>query len=97
MAKDKPQVKLLDFWAAWCGPCKIMHPVIEELEKTYNDRVEVIKYNVDEEENQAPVQQYQVMAMPTYIIERDGQVVQQFVGAQSKTVLAQALDKALAS
>jgi thioredoxin 1 len=73
-----------------------MHPIVEELEKTYEGKMTVEKYNVDEAANQPQVEQYQVMAMPTYIIERDGQVVQQFVGAQSKTTLVQALEKALA-
>lgn len=88
-------IKLLDFWAAWCGPCKIMHPIVEEIEKTYQGKVEVLKYNVDENENAELVQKYQVQAMPTYIIEKDGQVVQQFVGAQSKSAITNALDAAL--
>lgn len=88
-------VTLYDFWAAWCGPCKIMHPIIEELEETYADKLKVVKYNVDEETSQEAVHKYQVMAMPTYIIEKDGQVVQQFVGAQSRSALVAALDQAI--
>lgn len=85
-------VKLLDFWAAWCGPCKIMHPIIEEIEKEFAGKVEVVKVDVDDAQNQQLVQDYQVGAMPTYIIEKDGQVVEQFIGAQPKSVLVKALD-----
>jgi len=92
---DKTSVKLLDFWAAWCGPCKIMNPIIEELEKTYAGKLTVEKINVDEPENQAMVARYNVMAMPTYFIEKDGHVVEQFVGAQGKSTLVSAITKAL--
>ncbi|MEK0346684.1 MAG: thioredoxin domain-containing protein [Nitrosopumilus sp.] len=50
MTTDK--IKLIDFWAEWCGPCKIMHPIIEELEKEYGDKIEVEKYDVDDAKNQ---------------------------------------------
>ncbi|MEX2361870.1 MAG: thioredoxin [Patescibacteria group bacterium] len=91
----KGGVKLLDFWAAWCGPCKIMNPILEEIEKEYGSKITVVKYDVDDATNQEIVQKYQVMAMPTYFIEKDGQVVGQFVGAQSKSTLTKALDQAL--
>lgn len=89
------KVILIDFWAAWCGPCKVMHPIIEEIEKEYGSRITVEKYDVDDAANQEKVQKYQVMAMPTYFVEKDGVVVQQFVGAQSKSALVKALDQAL--
>ena len=88
-------VTLYDFWAAWCGPCKIMHPIVEEIEKTFVGKVKIVKVNVDEAENQAMIEKYQIGAMPTYVIEKDGQVVNSFVGAQSKTILVNALNKAL--
>jgi thioredoxin 1 len=94
--EKKNNVILLDFWAAWCGPCKIMNPIIEELEKTYEGKIGVAKYDVDDAKNQEFVQKYGVMAMPTYIIEKDGEVVEQFVGAQPKSALVNAIDKALA-
>lgn len=93
MAEAK--VKLLDFWAAWCGPCKIMNPIIEELEKQFEGKIMVEKIDVDAAESQAIVAKYRVMAMPTYFIEKDGEVVEQFVGAQSKTTLINAINKAL--
>jgi thioredoxin 1 len=89
-------VKLIDFWAAWCGPCKIMNPIIEELEKEYGDKITVEKYDVDDSANQEMVQKYQVMAMPSYFIEKNGQVVQHYIGAQPKSTLKAALDQALA-
>lgn len=89
-------VTLLDFWAAWCGPCKVMNPVIEEIEHEYAGKVKVAKINVDEPTNQKMVEQYQIGAMPTYIIEKNGQIVSSFVGGQSKKILTEALDQALA-
>jgi len=89
------KVALLDFWAEWCGPCKMMHPIIEELAKEFGDKLEIKEYNVDEPENEPLMVKYQVQAMPTFFIEKDGQVVESFVGAQSKTTLTSALKKAL--
>lgn len=93
MSEDK--VKLIDFWAEWCGPCKLMHPIIEELEKEYGDKVTVEKYDVDDAKNQEIVRKYQVMSMPTYFIEKNGKVLQQLVGAQSKSTLTNILDQAI--
>jgi thioredoxin 1 len=89
-------ITLYDFWAEWCGPCKIMHPIIEEIEHQYGGKVVVKKINVDEANNQPLIEKYQIGAMPTYIIEKGDQVASQFVGAQSKLRLTEALDKALA-
>jgi thioredoxin 1 len=89
------KVALLDFWAEWCGPCKLMNPILEEIEKEFGDKVEFKKYNVDEPQNEPLMTKYQVQAMPTFFIEKDGEVVESFVGAQSKSVLISALNKAL--
>ena len=91
----KGKVELIDFWAEWCGPCKIMHPIIDELEKEYGNKIVVKKYDVDDSKNQEVVQKYQVMAMPTYFIEKDGRVLKQLVGAQSKSTLTNILDEAV--
>ncbi len=91
----EPTIKLLDFWAAWCGPCKVMHPIIDAIETEFAGKVVVEKVDVDDATNQAKVAHYRVMAMPTYFIEKNGQVVEQFVGAQSKTTLVNAIQKNL--
>lgn len=88
-------VTMFDFWASWCGPCKVMHPIVEEIEKEFAGKVKVVKINVDEPSNQAIVEQYQIGAMPTFIIEKDGQVISSFVGAQSKSALTNALNSSL--
>lgn len=82
-------VKLLDFWAPWCGPCQIMNPVIEELEKELTGKMEVEKINVDE--NQAKVTEYGVMSIPTYIILKDGKEVDRKIGVASKADLLKLL------
>ena len=89
------KVKLIDFWAVWCGPCKVMNPIIEEIEKEFAGKITVEKFDVDAPENQEIVQDYKVMAMPTYFIEKDGEVVNHFVGSQSKKTLAEARQKAI--
>lgn len=75
-------IKLLDFWAPWCGPCRIMNPIIEELEKELAGKVEVVKINVDEKPQEAS--KYGVMSIPTYIVLKDEKEVGRKIGVTSK-------------
>lgn len=78
-------VKFIDFWAPWCGPCRMMNPVIEELEHELKDKVEFVKVNVDEQPDFAS--KYGVMSIPTYVIEKEGKEVGRKVGVTSKADL----------
>ena len=75
-------IKILDFWAEWCGPCKFMEPIIDELEKELKGKVTIEKINVDE--NQELTAQHGVMSIPTYIIEKDGKEIERIIGATQK-------------
>lgn len=81
-------VKLLDFWAEWCAPCKIMNPMIDEIEKEVAG-IEIERINVDED--QEKTQKYGVMSIPTYIIEKDGKEVGRKIGVTSKSDLVKLL------
>src|SRR4030043_303027 len=78
-------LQLIDFYADWCGPCVVMKPVIEELEKEFAGKIEVKKINVDESEEETA--KYGVMSIPTYLVLQDGQEGDRFVGAPSKEVI----------
>lgn len=78
-------IKLLDFWAPWCGPCNMMKPVIEELEKELEGKVEFEKVNVDE--NQQLASKYGVMGIPTFVIEKDGKEIARKTGFTPKEEL----------
>jgi len=78
---DQKGLVLVDFYADWCGPCKMTGPIIEELAKELTD-VKFVKVNVDE--NQELTSSYQVFSIPTFMIFKDGQVAHQFVGAMGK-------------
>ena len=84
---------LVDFWATWCGPCRSISPIIEELAKEFSGRVRIAKLNVDE--NPATPSQYGVRGIPTLILFKDGKIVDQLTGAHPKTRLVALLDKAL--
>ena len=76
---------LVDFWAPWCSPCYIVGPIVEELAKEYEGRLRVGKLNVDEGRNIAA--QYQIMSIPTLMIFKGGEVVDQIIGALPKATL----------
>ena len=84
-------VTLVDFWAEWCGPCKIMNPVLEEIASEYDGKVTVGKINVDEQSNLAI--KYNVSSIPTLLLFKNGEIQEQFVGVTSKDDLKKALDK----
>ena len=86
-------LQFLDFYADWCGPCKVMTPVIDELEKDFAGKMEIKKIDVDSDS--ANVSQHGVMSIPTYIILKDGQEVERFVGAQPKEAIVSKIQQHL--
>jgi thioredoxin 1 len=84
---------LLDFYADWCGPCKMMDPIFTELKKDYADKIEFKK--VDVESDGALASQYQIESIPTFIILKDGKEVDRRRGATSKEVIKQWLDTSI--
>lgn len=80
IGSDKPTV--VDFWAPWCGPCRMVGPVIEELAKDHADKIKVVKVNVDE--NQDIAGKYQVFSIPTVALFEGGAITKQVVGARDK-------------
>lgn len=88
---DKPV--LVDFWAEWCGPCRMVAPILEELAGEYEDRITVAKLNVDE--NPQTARDYEVMSIPTLIVYQDGQEKKRIVGARPKQNLLSELSEFL--
>ena len=86
---------LVDFWAEWCGPCKMIAPILDDLAASYQGRLKVAKINIDH--NQKTPRNYNVRGIPTLMIFKDGKVQATQIGAVSKTQLTQIIDKAIAA
>ncbi len=91
LKSDKPV--LVDFWAEWCGPCKMIAPILDEVSKDYGDKVQIAKINVDE--NQGVPAKFGIRGIPTLILFKNGAVAAQKVGALSKSQLTAFLDSHL--
>ena len=84
---------LVDFWAPWCGPCRVVHPVLEQIDEE-RDELKVVSLNVDE--NQQTAAQYEVLSIPTLILFKDGEIAKKVIGAMPKRRLEAELEPALA-
>jgi thioredoxin 1 len=87
LGSDKPV--LVDFWAEWCGPCRMMAPMVEEIARTYADRLRVVKVNIDEAAGVSA--RYDVMSVPTFAVFVDGKLAKQITGARPKSGLLREL------
>ena len=90
---DSKGVTVVDFWAQWCGPCRAIGPVIEELSSTYEGKAQIGKVDVDD--NPELSQQYGIRSIPTILILKDGEVVDTIVGAPSKNTLVDKIEAQL--
>ncbi|HEV8524101.1 MAG TPA: thioredoxin [Terriglobales bacterium] len=88
---NSEQPVMVDFWAAWCGPCKALAPIVDEVASLYDGKIKVGKLDVDK--NVATPQRYQVRGIPTLIIFKGGKVQDQIVGYVSRETIQKALDK----
>ena len=90
---DSPLPVLVDFWAPWCGPCKMIAPVLEELAQEYDGKAKIVKINIDD--NQNTPAQFGVRSIPTLILFKNGNEVEKIIGAQGKDKLKALIDSAL--
>lgn len=88
---DKPVI--IDYWASWCGPCRMVAPIMEDLSEEYDGKAKICKVNVDEENDLA--MKFRIMSIPTIMLYKNGQMVERVVGARSKEEFKKLLDQNL--
>jgi thioredoxin 1 len=93
LESDRPVV--VDFWAPWCGPCRMVSPIVEELSREYGDKVRFLKMNTDE--NEQTTIQYGIFSIPTLIIFKDGREVNRLIGFAPKEQLKRQIDRSLSA
>ncbi len=86
-------LKLIDFWAEWCPPCKLMTPIVEELSRELKGKIEVASVNVDKDQEKAS--KYGIFSIPTFVLEKDGEEIVRTTGARSKEALKEWMEKYL--
>lgn len=89
---DHKGVVMIDFWAEWCGPCRMVGPIVEEISKEYQGKAVIAKVDVDD--NPEVSMKYGIRSIPTILFLKDGQVIDKHIGATTKAVLTQKLEKA---
>ncbi|MGE5289945.1 MAG: thioredoxin [Micromonosporaceae bacterium] len=92
LKSDKPVI--VDYWAEWCGPCRMVAPVLEEIAQEHGDKINVVKLNIDE--NPEVAQRYNILQIPTMNVFSGGEVVKQIIGAKPKAALLRELSEYLA-
>ena len=88
---ESDKLVLVDFWAAWCGPCRMVSPIIEQIASEYQDKLKVVKVNVDE--NTELASQYDIMSIPTVYLFKDGKKVDVMIGVRPKQVFENIIKK----
>ncbi|NDU73361.1 thioredoxin [Actinomadura sp. DSM 109109] len=89
LENDKPV--LVDFWATWCGPCRMVAPILEEISREHGDKIDIVKLDIDE--NPGVPQQYGILQIPTMNVYKGGEVVKQIMGAKPKAALLRDLSE----
>lgn len=87
------QLTLVDFWASWCGPCKMLSTILDEIDQEYEEKIKICKVNMDD--NQSMAAKYQVLSIPTVLFFKDGNVISQLVGTKASTDIKKTITELL--
>ena len=87
---ESEKLVIVDFWATWCGPCRMLSPILDEVEEEMSEKIQVVKVNVDDADEIAA--QYRIMSIPTLLFFKNGEIVEKTVGAMPKNVLVEKIN-----